>query len=93
MTSKAYQILSVERVASVRDIQRNPSKALRGLTRVMRGSATMGYFFDVVSFDEILEDLEAMAGSQLKKRVREARKGLKSNKLHTLASVAAKYGV
>ncbi|MFA6161114.1 MAG: hypothetical protein WC766_02935 [Patescibacteria group bacterium] len=93
MTSKAYKILSVERVASVRDIQRNPSKALKGLTRVMRGSQTMGYFFDVLSFDEILEDLEALSSPDLKKRVREARKGIKSNKLHTLESVAAKYGV
>lgn len=93
MTSKTYKILTVEKIASVRDIQRNPSKALTGLTRVMRGSKTMGYYFDVMSFDEVLEDLEALSSDELKTRVRSVRRGLKSNKLKPLSSVAAKYGV
>src|SRR3989339_289249 len=41
--SKAYQLLQREHVASIRDVQKNPSRSLRGMTRVMRGSTTFGF--------------------------------------------------
>jgi len=37
-------LLLRERTASIRDIQKNPSKALQGITRVMRGGKTFGFF-------------------------------------------------
>ena len=90
---KTYQLLTKEHVASIRDIQRNPSSTLKGITRVMRGSKTFGFFFSNEEFDELLEDLEAAASRQLRTRVKEARKGLKEGDLVSLADLASKYGV
>jgi PHD/YefM family antitoxin component YafN of YafNO toxin-antitoxin module len=91
--AKAYQLLSREHVASVRDVQKNPSKALRGITRVTRGSKTVGFFFSNEEFDELLEDLEAAGSKALRSRVREARAGLKAGEAVSLKAVAAKYGI
>lgn len=91
--AKMYQMLSKENVASVRDVQRNPSRALRGITRVMRGSKTVGFFFSNDEFDELLEDVEAAGSKSLRARVREARAGLKKGDTVTLSSLSAKYGI
>lgn len=86
-----YSVIGKENIASVRDIQRNPSQALRGLTRVMRGSQTMGFYFSQDLFDELLEDIEAAGSQRLKKRAKEARAG--KGKTHMLDEVARRYGV
>ena len=91
--SKAYQLLQREHVASIRDVQKNPSKSLRGMTRVMRGSKTFGFFFSVEEFDELLEDMEAMSSKDLKARVRKARSGLKKNEIVSLSDLVKHYGV
>ena len=90
---KPYQLLTQERIASIRDVQKNPSKALRGITRVMRGSKTVGFFFSNDDFDEILEDIEAGACRDLRRRVKTARAGLKKGETFSLESIAAKYAV
>lgn len=74
---KHYQLLTRENVASVRDVQKNPSKSLRGITRVMRGSKTIGFFFSNEELDDMLEDLEAASSKSLRARVKVARAGLK----------------
>lgn len=93
--SKAYQLLEREHVASIRDVQRNPSKSLRGITRVMKGSTTIGFFFSNEELDELLEDLEASSSTLLRGRVAEARKDLKKGCKNTvpLESVAKRYGL
>ena len=48
--------------------KKNPSKALRGVTRVMRGSKTIGFFFSNDELDEILEDLEALSSPRFQAR-------------------------
>lgn len=91
--SKTYQLLAKEHVVSIRDIQKNPSKVLQGLTRVMRGPKTIGFFLSNEEMDNLLEDLEAAASRSLRARVKEARKGLKANQLVSIQDLAKKYGV
>ena len=62
---KVYQLLTREHIASIRDVQKNPSKTLRGVTRVMRGSKTIGFYFSNEELDDLLEDLDAVAISDL----------------------------
>jgi hypothetical protein len=90
---KTYQLLTKERVASIRDVQKNPSQALRGITRVLRGNKTVGFFFSNEDFDEILEDLEAASSVDLRRRVRLVRQGLKKSQISSLSIIAKKYGV
>lgn len=90
---KVYHLLRREHVASIRDVQKNPSKSLRGITRVMRGSKTVGFFFSNEELDELLEDLEAAASTSLRARVKEARKGLEKGDIVSIASLVKEYGV
>lgn len=93
MNLEAYQVIADERIASIRDVQKNPSKALRGFTRVMRGGKTMGFYLSASEWDEMLEDLEASASTSLKKRVRKARKDLRENRVVSLGQLAKEYGL
>ena len=87
------KLLAREHVASIRDVQQNPSKSLRGMTRVMRGSKTLGFFFSTEEFDELLEDLEAAASKDLRARVRVVRKSLKRGDTVSLNDLAKTYGL
>lgn len=92
--SKKYQLLEKENVASIREIQINPSKVLKGITRVVKGGKTMGFYFSNEEFDEILEDIAAMASKDLRKRVKEARLQLsKGDSGIPLEDVAKSYGL
>ena len=88
-----YHLLRREHVASIREVQKNPSKKLRGITRVMRGSKTFGFFFSNEELDELLEDLEAAASKALRARVKKARKCLKKGEVIFLAELAKEYGL
>jgi len=88
-----YHTLVNERIASIREVQKNPSKALRGVTRVMRGSKTVGFFFDNEEVDEILEDLEALSSPQFQRQVRQARKELAEGKGIPLEKILKRYGI
>ena len=88
-----HAILGRERVASIREIQRNPSRALCGITRVIRGSKTVGFFFDNEELDDLLEDIEALSSPRYLTRVRKARRELRSGKGTPLEVIARRYGV
>lgn len=90
---KHYQLLTRENVASVRDVQKNPSRSLRGITRVMRGSKTLGFFFSNEELDDMLEDLESASSKSLRARVKVARDGLKKGEGISLQSLSKEYGV
>ncbi|TAK03885.1 hypothetical protein EPO34_01865 [Patescibacteria group bacterium] len=91
--AKVYQLLAKEHVASIRDVQKNPSKTLRDVTRVMRGSTTLGFFFSSAEMDELLEDLEAASSRTLRARVKKARQGLKKGEIVSIADLAKAYGI
>ena len=92
MTDK-LKILGQESIASIRDIQKNPSKALQGITRVVRGSKTIGFFFSNEELGDLLEDIEAFSSSSFKARVKEARREMKVGKTVPLSTIAKKYGL
>ena len=86
-------LLVSERVASIRDIQRNPSRALRGVTRVTRGGKSVGLFFANQELEDFFEDLEASTSPKFLARIRKARKELKEGKTIPLSELARKYGI
>lgn len=92
MTDK-LQVLVGESIASIRDIQKNPSRALRGITRVVRGTKTVGFFFSNEELDDLLEDLEALSSPKFKRRVREARRELKDKATVSFDRIAKRYGI
>ena len=60
----------------------------------MKGGKTMGFYFSNDEFEEILEDIAAMASKDLKKRVTEARLQLKSQQAGiSLEKIAKEYGL
>ncbi len=92
--AKHYSFLDKEKTASIRDIQLNPSKALKGSTRVTRGGKTMGFYFSNDECEEILEDIAAMASKDLKKRVTEARLQFQSQQAGiSLGNISKEYGL
>ena len=89
-------LLLRERTASIREIQKNPTKALRGITRVMRGAKTHGFFLSAREMEEFIEDFEASQSGTLKQRVQEGRdiiKGGNYDDTHSLDDVLKKYEV
>jgi hypothetical protein len=75
-----FSILANEHVASIRDIQKNPSLALQGITRVTRGSKTVGFFLANEAFADLVESQEATSSKPFVKRIAKARRDLKAGK-------------
>ena len=88
-----YAILGRERTSSIRDIQRSPSRALRGITRVVRGSRTVGFFFSNEEFSDLLEDLEAISSPHFRARMRKARREHRAGRAIPFEVIARRYGV
>ncbi len=91
--SPVLTVLANERLASIRDVQKNPSKALRGITRVTRGSKTLGFFLSESCLDELVENFEALTSPAYLKQIRQARKEMKQGKGVSFHRVAARYGL
>jgi len=89
----ALTTLAREHVASIRDVQKNPSRALCGITRVVRGSKTIGFFLANEEWDELLEDIEAFGSASLKASIARALHEKKTGKTISLQAVAKQYGV
>ena len=88
-----FSVLAEERVASIRDIQKNPSKALSGITRVTRGSKTVGFFLSNEEFADLVESHKALASKNFVRRVAKARGELKKRAGTTLSTLVKEYGV
>ncbi len=82
--------LQREHVVSIKEIQKSPSKSLRGITRILRGSKTFGYFLDEAALDNLIEDLEALSSPAYLKRIAQARR---SKRHYSLADVKQRYGL
>lgn len=91
--SRQFELLTKENVASIREIQKNPSKALRSITRVVCGSRTIGFFFSNEELDELLEDIEASSSKTFKAKIKHARKEVKEGKTISLSALSKRYGV
>lgn len=91
--SRQFELLTKENVASIREIQKNPSKALRRITRVVRGSQTIGFFFSNEELDELLEEIEASSSQTFKAKIKQGRKEVKEGKTISLSALAKRYGV
>ena len=88
-----FSVLADENIASIREIQKNPSRMLRGITRVTRGSKTIGFFLSNEDFSDLVESQEALASASFVKRVSKARKELAAGKGVSLKALANEYGV
>ena len=89
-------LLLREKTASIREIQKNPSKALQGITRVMRGGKTYGFFLSARDMADWVENLEASQSAILKQRVQEGRDIISEGSYedtHSLDDILKEYGV
>lgn len=91
--SSVFDLFAREHVASIRDVQKNPSRALRGITRVMRGSKTIGFFLSNEDWEDFIEEREAANSPTLKASIRKARREAEAGKTTPLEVVVKEYGL
>ena len=84
-----FSLLANERIASIREVQKNPSAALRGITRVTRGSKTIGFFLSSDEFADLVENQEALSSKAFVHRVAQARRQARARKTTSLDTLAA----
>lgn len=87
---QTLKLLQNEGVVNIKELQKSPSRYLKGLTRILRGKETLGYFITGAVFDDLIEDMEAMSSPNYLKSIMKARQ---SKKLTSLFDVAKKYGI
>ncbi|MCR4278581.1 MAG: hypothetical protein NUV81_01615 [bacterium] len=88
-----FSILSGEKIASIRDIQKNPSQNLKGITRVTRGGSTIGFFLSTEDFEDLVESHEALSNPAFIRSVSKGRQEIKSGKGVSLESLVKKYDI
>ncbi len=79
-----------EEVINIKELQKSPSRYLQGLTRILRGKKTLGYFLDEDIFSNLVEDMEAISSPNYLESILKTRK---SKKLTSLSKVEKMYGV
>ena len=87
---QTLKLLKNEGVINIKELQKSPSRHLRGVTRILRGKSTLGYFFAEDIFSDLIEDLEAISSPNYLKSIMRARQ---SKKLTSLSQVEKKYGI
>ena len=87
---QTLKLLKNEGVVNIKELQKSPSRHLRGVTRILRGKTTLGYFFANEAFDDLIEDLEAVSSPNYLKSITRARQ---SKKLTSLSQVKKRYGI
>lgn len=88
-----FSALARERIASIRDVQKHPSRALAGITRVIRGGKTIGFFLANEEWSDLMEDVDAAHSPAFRARVKSARKQAAAGTAAPLSDVAARYGL
>ncbi|MFA7277412.1 MAG: hypothetical protein WC101_00285 [Candidatus Gracilibacteria bacterium] len=78
-------ILKKEKIVSMSELQRNPSKALTGsIIRIVKNGKEIGIFLSKAEFDDLMEEQ-----ADLKPKFqKELRKSLKNSKKGTLKSLS-----
>jgi len=87
---QTLKTLKTEEVVNIKELQKSPSRYLQGLTRILRGKKTLGYFLDEDTFSDLVEDMEAMSSPNYLKSILRARK---SKKFTSLDKVKKMYGI
>ena len=87
---QTLKILQKENVINIKELQKGPSRHLQGITRVLRGGTTYGYFMNQEIFDNLIEDLEAISSPNFTKSITQSRK---SKQTLTMEQVKKKYGL
>ena len=87
---QTLKLLKHESMVNIKELQKSPSRHLQGVTRILRGKTTLGYFFAEDIFSDLIEDMEAMSSPNYLKSIMKARR---SKKLTTLSQVKKKYGI
>lgn len=92
-TLEQFQLLARERVVSIRELQKNPTKALQGITRVMKNGKSVGFFLDEEVFENFIEDIEALLSPNYQASIQQAMKEVKAGKGVTLEALKKEYGL
>lgn len=79
-----------ERVVNIKELQKSPSRHLRGITRILRGKSTLGYFLAEGDFSDLIEDMEAMNSPNYLNSILKARR---NRTLTSLTQIEKKYGI
>lgn len=82
-------LLRNESIVNIKELQKSPSKYLQGITRIMRGKQTLGYFLGAQEFAELLEDIEAAESQNFAQSIQ----GAKADRFVTLGELEARYGL
>lgn len=87
---QSLKLLKNEKMVNIKELQKSPSRHLQGITRILRGKTTLGYFFAEKIFNDLVEDMEAMSSPNYLKSVMRARK---NKRLTPLSQVKKRYGI
>lgn len=87
------QILAEENIVSIRDIQRNPSRALKGVSRVIKNNRTIGFYFDKEAYENLLEEEAMLNNPRFLKKIAEARKEAREGKIVPFEEILKEYGL
>ncbi|MFH1789627.1 MAG: hypothetical protein ABH832_00985 [bacterium] len=71
---KTLKSIQNEYVVNIKELQKSPSRHLRGITRILRGKDTLGFFLSKDQFDVLIHDLELISDPvYLKKLLKQVR--------------------
>lgn len=83
--------LAKENVVSIRELQKNPSQALKNVTRILRNGKTFGFFFSQEEFKDLLEDLQALSSPRYLKDIVKADEQIKQGQTTSFDDLKKEY--
>lgn len=86
-------LLTKENIVTIRDLQKNPSQALKGISRIIRNGKTVGFFFSQVDLEDLMADTEETVSPQFQKKIIAGKKQTARHQGMELADVKKRYGV
>ncbi len=86
-------LLAHEPVVGIRELQKNPSRHLKGVKRISRSGKTIGFFIAEKEMQDILEEMTAELTPKFKKMLRQSQQEFREGKFISLAALKKKYGL
>ena len=86
-------LLSQENIVTIRDLQKNPSQALKGISRIIRNGKTVGFFFSQIDLEDLMTDIEEIINPRFQKKIIAGKKQISRRQGMELAAVKKRYGV